>query len=63
MEYHWSGNVRQLENVCRWLTVMTASQEIMPQDLPQEIRQSDEKSKSILESPLNIGHNIFIMGG
>ncbi|MCT0070944.1 nitrogen regulation protein NR(I) [Proteus mirabilis] len=47
MEYHWSGNVRQLENVCRWLTVMTASQEIMPQDLPQEIRQSDEKGKSI----------------
>ncbi|WP_147458561.1 RNA repair transcriptional activator RtcR family protein, partial [Pseudomonas aeruginosa] len=29
MEYSWSGNVRQLENVCRWLTVMTASQEIM----------------------------------
>ncbi|QIG04445.1 nitrogen regulation protein NR(I) [Proteus sp. ZN5] len=47
MEYNWSGNVRQLENVCRWLTVMTASQEIMPQDLPQEIRQSDEKTKNI----------------
>lgn len=47
MEYNWSGNVRQLENVCRWLTVMTASQEIMPQDLPQEIRQPDEKDKNI----------------
>lgn len=47
MEYNWSGNVRQLENVCRWLTVMTASQEIMPQDLPQEIRQPDEKVKSV----------------
>lgn len=47
MEYNWSGNVRQLENVCRWLTVMTASQEIMPQDLPQEIRQPDEKAKNI----------------
>lgn len=46
MEYGWSGNVRQLENVCRWLTVMTASQEIMPQDLPQEIRQPDEKAKN-----------------
>ena len=46
MEYNWSGNVRQLENVCRWLTVMTASQEIMPQDLPQEIRLSDEKLKN-----------------
>lgn len=47
MEYSWSGNVRQLENVCRWLTVMTASQEIMPQDLPPEIRQIDEKNKNI----------------
>ena len=47
MEYNWSGNVRQLENVCRWLTVMTASQEIMPQDLPQEIRQPDERAKNI----------------
>lgn len=47
MAYNWSGNVRQLENVCRWLTVMTASQEIMPQDLPQEIRQPDEKAKNI----------------
>ncbi|OAT51047.1 nitrogen regulation protein NR(I) [Proteus hauseri ATCC 700826] len=47
MEYVWSGNVRQLENVCRWLTVMTASQEIMPQDLPSEIRLADEKAKNI----------------
>lgn len=46
MEYNWSGNVRQLENVCRWLTVMTASQEIMPQDLPQEIHQPNERAKS-----------------
>lgn len=33
----WSGNVRQLENVCRWLTVMAASQEILPQDLPEDL--------------------------
>lgn len=35
--YYWSGNVRQLENVCRWLTVMAASQEILPQDLPDDL--------------------------
>lgn len=35
--YYWSGNVRQLENVCRWLTVMAASQEILPQDLPEDL--------------------------
>ena len=36
----WPGNVRQLENVCRWLTVMASGQEILPHDLPPEIHQS-----------------------
>jgi len=34
----WPGNVRQLENTCRWLTVMASGQEIFPEDLPQELR-------------------------
>lgn len=33
----WPGNVRQLENVCRWITVMATSKEIQPDDLPPEI--------------------------
>lgn len=33
----WSGNVRQLENTCRWLTVMAAGKEVLPQDLPEEL--------------------------
>lgn len=33
----WPGNVRQLENTCRWLTVMASGQEIIPQDLPPEL--------------------------
>jgi len=35
--HHWSGNVRQLENICRWLTVMASGQEIFIDDLPPEI--------------------------
>ncbi len=35
--YHWPGNVRQLENTCRWLTVMAPGREIHLQDLPPEI--------------------------
>ncbi|MFT5483243.1 MAG: two-component system nitrogen regulation response regulator GlnG, partial [Halieaceae bacterium] len=31
---HWPGNVRQLENTCRWLTVMASGREIHPADLP-----------------------------
>lgn len=33
----WPGNVRQLENTCRWLTVMAAGQEVLIQDLPSEL--------------------------
>ncbi|CEO40614.1 nitrogen regulation protein NR(I) [Photobacterium kishitanii] len=33
----WPGNVRQLENICRWLTVMASGNEILPSDLPPEI--------------------------
>ena len=34
----WPGNVRQLENACRWLTVMAAGREIGVEDLPAELR-------------------------
>jgi len=36
---HWSGNVRQLENMCRYLTVMASGQEILFEDLPNDITQ------------------------
>jgi len=36
----WPGNVRQLENTCRWLTVMAPGQVIRVDDLPPELRQA-----------------------
>ena len=36
----WPGNVRQLENVCRWLTVMSSSREILLSDLPADMLYS-----------------------
>jgi two-component system nitrogen regulation response regulator GlnG len=33
----WPGNVRQLENLCRWLTVMAPGQEIHVEDLPDDL--------------------------
>lgn len=33
----WPGNVRQLENTCRWLTVMCAAREILLHDMPPEL--------------------------
>ena len=35
----WPGNVRQLENTCRWLTVMASGREIHINDLPPELMQ------------------------
>ncbi|MGL6117116.1 nitrogen regulation protein NR(I) [Plesiomonas sp.] len=36
--FQWPGNVRQLENICRGLTVMAAGKEILLADLPEELR-------------------------
>ena len=37
---NFPGNVRQLENLCHWLTVMTPSQQIEIADLPLEWREA-----------------------
>jgi len=37
----WPGNVRQLENTCRWLTVMAPGQTVRVEDLPQELLAMD----------------------
>ena len=34
----WPGNVRQLENLCRWLTVMASGREVHMEDLPSELK-------------------------
>lgn len=38
----WPGNVRQLENFCRWVTVMASGVEIHIDDLPPELRQDTD---------------------
>ena len=35
----WPGNVRQLENTCRWITVMAPSQAVRVDDLPPELHE------------------------
>ena len=36
-QFAFPGNVRQLENICHWLTVMAPAQLIEPKDLPPEV--------------------------
>ncbi len=38
----WPGNVRQLENVCRWLTVMSPAQIVHIEDMPPELHNGVE---------------------
>jgi len=43
----WPGNVRQLENICRWLTVMASGNEIHLEDLPPELRGSGDEAGGV----------------
>jgi len=39
-QFDFPGNVRQLENICHWLTVMAPAQSIEPKDLPPELQSA-----------------------
>lgn len=41
----WPGNVRQLENTCRWLTVMAPGRTVDVDDLPRELQQERADSE------------------
>jgi two-component system nitrogen regulation response regulator GlnG len=42
----WPGNVRQLENLCHWVTVMAPGINVDIPDLPPEIREGDARIPS-----------------
>jgi len=44
--FDWRGNVRQLENTARWLTVMASGAEVHVDDLPPELRETEQASAS-----------------
>ncbi len=37
-KYDWPGNIRQLENICRYMTVMAPSSSITSDDIPDEVK-------------------------
>ena len=43
----WPGNVRQLENTCRWLTVMAPGQTIGIEDMPPELRDDMQQQSPV----------------
>ncbi len=50
--FSFPGNVRQLENICHWLTVMAPAQNIEPKDLPPDV----------LLSVTNSGVDVGVLG-
>lgn len=45
----WSGNVRQIENTCHWLTVMCPSSTIQVDDLPEELKSIKADKELLVE--------------
>jgi two-component system nitrogen regulation response regulator GlnG len=43
---NWTGNIRQLRNICHWLTVMSPGKEIGVSDLPAEILKENIYNKT-----------------
>ena len=43
----WGGNVRQLENTCRWITVMASGREVHISDLPPELLNLPQDSAPV----------------
>jgi two-component system, NtrC family, nitrogen regulation response regulator GlnG len=49
--FAFPGNVRQLENICHWLTVMAPAQLIEPKDLPPEMAPAPGEADGTLAAP------------
>jgi two-component system nitrogen regulation response regulator GlnG len=68
----WPGNVRQLENICRFLTVMASGKEILMTDLPSELTEKkiattknvqnswQENLKTWVDNELSLGRNNIV---
>ena len=57
MNFDFPGNVRQLENICHWLTVMAPAQVVEPKDLPPELQAPSSapgRSHVVASEPLAV---------
>lgn len=66
----WPGNVRQLENTCRWLTVMSPAQIVHIEDMPPELQNAsreemtnNSQSRNKWQSALKIWLNAQLSTG
>jgi len=52
--FGFPGNVRQLENICHWLTVMAPAQVIEPKDLPPEVSGAESMPPAAAPAPVAV---------
>ena len=63
MTLSWPGNVRQLENTCRWLTVMSPSKEVRLEDLPDDLKIENTKEENNWQKVLKSWSENYIENG
>ncbi len=51
IDYHWKGNVRELENVIERIILLSDKEEITPADLPSEMKTHPAERKDTKEIP------------
>ncbi|PUE17101.1 nitrogen regulation protein NR(I) [Limnohabitans sp. MMS-10A-178] len=62
-QFHFPGNVRQLENICHWLTVMAPAQMIEAKDLPPEVLLPVSSNLPLNTQPIGVIQEAMPQGG
>ncbi len=62
-QFNFPGNVRQLENICHWLTVMAPAQMIEAKDLPPEVLSSNNAIHAGPQATSSAGESVPLSEG
>ena len=62
-QFHFPGNVRQLENICHWLTVMAPAQMIEAKDLPPDVLLPVSSKLPLNVQPIDVIDAAMPQGG
>ena len=62
-QFNFPGNVRQLENICHWLTVMAPAQMIEAKDLPPEVLSSNNAIHAGPQAASSAGESVPLSEG
>ncbi|HSG49979.1 MAG TPA: sigma-54 dependent transcriptional regulator [Longimicrobiales bacterium] len=54
-EYHWPGNIRELRNLVESMVILAPGREILPSDIPREVRAPESTRGSLLPAPIPRG--------